>query len=102
MADFRTRLTLPVTSEIRGYFKDKAFNTVLPRNIRLAEAPSFGSPIHMYDASCVGAKAYKTLTEEILKEKINIDPNWKNRMNPLSEMTEDSQVSSTELDKAIN
>jgi chromosome partitioning protein len=72
MADFRTRLSLQVIEEVRKFFKEKTFNTIIPRNIRLAEAPSFGKPIHFYDPSCVGAKAYLSLTEEILKEKIEI------------------------------
>jgi chromosome partitioning protein len=74
MADFRTKLTLQVVEEIRNHFKDKAFNTVIPRNIKLAEAPSFGKPIHFYDAVCIGAKAYLNLAEEILKEKIIREP----------------------------
>ncbi|MDD4955713.1 MAG: ParA family protein [Candidatus Omnitrophica bacterium] len=71
MADFRTRLTLQVIEEVRKFFKEKTFNTIIPRNIKLAEAPSFGKPIHFYDAFCVGSKAYLNLTEEILKEKID-------------------------------
>jgi len=70
MGDFRTRLTLQVIDEIRGHFKEKAFNTVIPRNIKLAEAPSFGQPIQAYDSACVGAKAYMALAQEILGEKI--------------------------------
>jgi len=73
MADFRTRLTLQVIEEVRNFFKEKTFNTIIPRNIKLAEAPSFGKPIHFYDPICVGAKAYLNLTEEILKEKIMIE-----------------------------
>ena len=72
MADFRTKLTLQVIEEVRGYFKDKAFNVIVPRNVKLAEAPSFGKPISIYDKSCVGAKAYQTLTQEFLsKNKVN-------------------------------
>jgi chromosome partitioning protein len=78
MADFRTRLTLQVIEEVRKFFKEKTFNTIIPRNIKLAEAPSFGKPIHFYDPVCVGAKAYLNLTEEILKEKININNFIKN------------------------
>lgn len=73
MADFRTRLTLQVIEEVRKFFKEKTFNTIIPRNIKLAEAPSFGMPIHFYEAICVGAKAYLNLAEEILKEKISFD-----------------------------
>lgn len=73
MADFRTRLTLQVIEEVRSFFKEKMFNTIIPRNIKLAEAPSFGKPIHFYDPACIGAKAYRTLAEEVLKQKINDD-----------------------------
>jgi len=72
MADFRTRRTLKVIDEVRGFFKEKTFNTIIPRNVKLAEAPSFGKPIYFYDPFCVGAKAYHNFTEEILKEKIEI------------------------------
>jgi chromosome partitioning protein len=73
MADFRTRLTLQVIDEVRKFFGPKAFNTIIPRNVKLAEAPSFGKPIHFYDSQSSGAKAYLNLTEELLKEKINLD-----------------------------
>ncbi|MCM8831290.1 MAG: AAA family ATPase [Candidatus Omnitrophica bacterium] len=73
MADFRTKLTLQVIDEVRKFFKEKTFNTIIPRNIKLAEAPSFGKPIHCYDPFCVGARAYLNLAEEILKEKLNIE-----------------------------
>ncbi len=72
MADFRTRLSLQVIEEVRNYFPKETFNVIVPRNIKLAEAPSFGKPIHSYDSICVGAKAYKNLTEAFLKEKIEI------------------------------
>jgi len=74
MADFRTRLSLQVIDEVRRFFKEKAFNTIIPRNIRLAEAPSFGKPIFFYDPECVGTRAYAALAEEILKEKIELKP----------------------------
>jgi chromosome partitioning protein len=67
MADFRTRLTLQVIEEVRNFFKEKAFNIIVPRNVKLAEAPSFGQPICFYDKNCVGAKAYHTLAQEIIK-----------------------------------
>ncbi|MFH1768445.1 MAG: AAA family ATPase [Candidatus Omnitrophota bacterium] len=72
MADFRTRLTLQVIDEVRKFFKEKAFNTIIPRNVKLAEAPSFGKPINYYDPFSVGAKAYLNLAEEILHEKIEM------------------------------
>ncbi|MFH1772569.1 MAG: ParA family protein [Candidatus Omnitrophota bacterium] len=72
MADFRTRLSLQVIEEVRSYFKEKTFNSIIPRNIKLAEAPSFGKPIYFYDRFCVGAGAYKNLTQELLKENFSI------------------------------
>ena len=72
MADFRTRLTLQVIEEVNRFFKDKTFTTIIPRNIKLAEAPSFGKPISFYDPSCVGAKAYLNLTQEITKKEIKL------------------------------
>ena len=71
MADFRTRLSLQVIDEVRKFFGEKTFNTIIPRNIKIAEAPSFGKPIYFYDPACVGSKAYLNLSEEILKEKID-------------------------------
>ena len=69
MADFRTRLTLQVIKEVKKFFQKETFNTIIPRNVKLAEAPSFGKPIYFYDSSCVGTKAYGNLVEEILKGK---------------------------------
>ena len=66
MADFRTNLTNEVINEIKGYFKEKTYTTVIPRNIRLSEAPSFGKPINSYDNASVGAVRYKELAEEFL------------------------------------
>lgn len=70
MYDKRTSLSGQVLSEIKKYFKDLVFETTIPRNIRLAEAPSHGAPIGKYDKFSKGAKAYKKLTEEIM-ERIN-------------------------------
>lgn len=66
MADFRTNLTNEVINEIKGYFKEKVYNTVIPRNIRLSEAPSFGKPINHYDSGSVGSVKYRELAEEFL------------------------------------
>ncbi len=66
MADFRTNLTNEVINEIKNYFKDKVYNTVIPRNIRLSEAPSFGKPINYYDPASVGSIKYKELAQEFL------------------------------------
>lgn len=70
MADFRTNLTKEVIQETRNYFKDLVFNTVIPRSIRLTEAPSFGKPIALYDKDSIGAQKY----EELCKEMLGIKP----------------------------
>ena len=70
MADFRTRLTSQVIDEVKKFFKDKVYKTVIPRNIRLSEAPSFGKPIYFYEPFSTGAKAYFNLACEVLKEEI--------------------------------
>ena len=67
MYDKRTSLSSQVLAEIKKYFKELTFKTTIPRNIRLAEAPSHGAPIGKYDAFSRGAKAYKQLTQEILE-----------------------------------
>jgi len=66
MYDPRTRLAQQVVKEISSYFKNKVFSTIIPRNVRLSEAPSHGLPISKYDPSCSGAKAYKILAQEVL------------------------------------
>ncbi len=62
----RTRLSGQAVKEIRKYFPGKVFKTIIPRNVRLAEAPSFGKPILSYDPGCMGAMAYKSLTKELI------------------------------------
>ena len=71
MADYRTNLTDEVIKEARDFFKDKIYSTVIPRNIRLSEAPSFGKPIHFYDEHSIGAKMYLQFSKEMLGEKIS-------------------------------
>jgi len=66
MADFRTNLTKEVIQEARNHFKEKVYKTVIPRNIRLTEAPSFGKPIFLYDKDSLGAQKYAELCREIL------------------------------------
>jgi chromosome partitioning protein len=67
MYDTRTRLSNQVAEEVKRYFDDKVFSTIIARNIRLAEAPSFGKPAILYDASSVGAKNYLSLAREIIQ-----------------------------------
>lgn len=71
MADFRTNLTTEVINEIRGYFKEKVYETVIPRNIRLSEAPSYGKPITLYDTHSIGAQRYRQLAKEVLGETVS-------------------------------
>ena len=69
MYDDRVRLTQSVEAEIRNFFHDRVYKTVVPRNVRLAEAPSFGKPVLMYDASSRGANAYLALAKEFLSNE---------------------------------
>ena len=66
MYDSRTRLAHEVVSQVKAYFKDSVFNTIIPRNVRLSEAPSHGLPISMYDTACLGARSYKQLAAEVI------------------------------------
>ena len=70
MYDKRTSLSSQVLAEIKKYFKDLTFRTTIPRNVRLAEAPSHGVPVGAYDKFSKGAKAYKEFTKEV-EERIN-------------------------------
>jgi chromosome partitioning protein len=67
MFDGRTNLSIQVVNEVKKYFKSKVYSTVIPRNIRLAEAPSFGLPITEYDPKSKGALAYLEFAEEFLE-----------------------------------
>lgn len=69
MFDGRTNLSLQVVQEVKRYFGSKVFNTIIPRNVRLAEAPSYGLPIIKYDPSSAGAKAYQQFANELLKRE---------------------------------
>jgi chromosome partitioning protein len=66
MYDSRTRLAREVVEEVTGYFKDKVFRTIVPRNVRVSEAPSFSVPINEYDPACIGALSYQKLAEEVI------------------------------------
>jgi chromosome partitioning protein len=67
MYDSRTRLAHEVVKEVTGYFKDKVFTTIIPRNVRLSEAPSYAKPINQYDPECIGARSYRRLAQEVLE-----------------------------------
>ncbi|GHU81494.1 chromosome partitioning protein Soj [Spirochaetia bacterium] len=66
MYDQRTRLAQEVVKQVSAYFKSKVFATIIPRNVRLSEAPSHGLPISQYDPQSSGGRAYKSLAEEVL------------------------------------
>ena len=67
MFDARTNLSTQVVSEVKKFFKNKVYNTIIPRSVRLSEAPSFGRPISVYDPRSTGAKAYAALAQELVK-----------------------------------
>ena len=69
MYDKRNKLSWQVEQEARDYFKDKVYKSVVPRNVRLSEAPSHGVPVLMYDKSCPGSKAYFNFTQEFLNQE---------------------------------
>ena len=67
MYDKRTRLANEVVQEVTGYFKHSVFKTIIPRNVRISEAPSFSKPINQYDSECIGARSYDKLADEVLE-----------------------------------
>ena len=73
MFDKRTNLSAQVADEARKHFKDLVFKTIIPRNIRLGEAPSFGKPILLYDAVSSGAVSYMNLAKEIIDQHSAVD-----------------------------
>lgn len=75
MADFRTNLTNEVIKEVRNFFKGKVYETVIPRNIRLTEAPGFGQPIAIYDKNSIGAQRYEQFMNELLGVKKELEDN---------------------------
>ena len=73
MFDGRTNLSAQVVEEVKKYFSDKVYRTAIPRNIRLAEAPSFGLPIDVFDPSCPGSDAYRRLAQEVINRNARFD-----------------------------
>ena len=69
MYDRRNKLSSQVEQEARNYFKEKVYQTVIPRNVRLSEAPSHGVPVLIYDKLCSGSKSYFNFTQEFLKQE---------------------------------
>ena len=69
MYDRRNNLSDEVADQVRAYFGNKVYNTVIPRNVRLSEAPSFGKPALLYDYRCPGSEAYIRLASEVLQRE---------------------------------
>lgn len=67
MFDGRTNLSIQVAEEVKKYFKNKVYKTIIPRNVRLGEAPSFGLPVVRYDANCLGTRCYNELADEVIE-----------------------------------
>jgi chromosome partitioning protein len=71
MYDARTNLSSQVAKEVKNYFEDRVYKTVIPRNVKLSEAPSYGMPICMYDARSKGSRCYDKFTKEFIKRNEN-------------------------------
>ena len=69
MYDKRNKLSSEVEREARDYFKEKVYQTVVPRNVRLSEAPSHGLPVLIYDKTCSGSKSYFSFTDEFINQE---------------------------------
>ncbi len=72
MYDKRNKLSSQVEKEARDYFSEKVYSTVIPRNVRLSEAPSHGMPVLIYDKSCPGSKSYFSFTNEFINQETTI------------------------------
>ena len=75
MFDKRNKLSSQVDKEARNYFKEKVYQTVVPRNVRLSEAPSHGVPVLIYDKLCPGSKSYFSFTDEFINQESNMRSN---------------------------
>ncbi len=76
MADTRTNLAKQVIDEVKNFFGNQVFETIIPRNIRLSEAPSFGKPIILYDSASLGAESYRNLALEVIKHEQTSPGAW--------------------------
>ena len=73
MYDARTNLSMQVVENVKQNLNQKIYNTLIPRNIKLAEAPSHGMPINLYDSKSAGAEAYMLLADEIIKNEMQFE-----------------------------
>ena len=69
MYDKRNKICEMVSNDVKNHFEDKVFKTIIPRNVRVSEAPSYGQPVLMYDISCPGSQAYASLAGEIINQE---------------------------------
>ena len=76
MYDVRLRLSNQVVEEVQTHFKTLVFNTIIPRNVKLSEAPSFGIPAISYDASCKGSISYLNLAKEVIDKNNSVKVTW--------------------------
>ena len=72
MYDARTNLSLEVVENVKNNLKQSIYKTIIPRNIKLAEAPSHGLPINLYDTRSVGAESYRLLAEEVINNEFDL------------------------------
>ena len=90
MYDRRNKLSGEVEKEARNYFKEKVYQSVVPRNVRLSEAPSHGVPVLIYDKACPGSKSYFSFTEEFLNQDKPVESAaWLIRLNQKKDLEED-------------
>ena len=76
MYDVRLRLSNQVVEEVQMHFKSLVFNTIIPRNVKLSEAPSFGIPVISYDANCKGSLSYLNLAKELVDKNNSVKVSW--------------------------
>ena len=69
MADKRNQISRQIEWDVRGHFGDLVYNTIIPRNVRVSEAPSHGKPAIVYDLNCVGSRAYIKLASELIRQE---------------------------------
>src|SRR5262245_16831019 len=74
MFDARTKLADQVIDEVRAYFGSRVYDTIIPRTVRLSEAPGYGKPISLYDPTSKGAMAYRWLAEEVVERPVDESP----------------------------
>lgn len=101
MADFRAKLTNEVIAEIKNYFGDKVYNTVVPRSIKIAESPGYGKPIFLYDPSSSGALKYKEIAEEFLRRNNSQETSADNRIEENGKVEAGESAAATEGEGAV-